>query len=202
MARYIPTQLDWKASEYAENYFNDMRLKDDSIVKDFLLLLYDGHTEFSLPDEWSYQLNANNYRYIISELSTGIAGQTDHHNRTVTVDLEHEDDDVVLLHEMIHAFLGLYNREEDFINPAGDKVFVCVYPFIRDALLLCLYNDLSKKIKDLDARILAHANIHNGVAIANEGGSHDILFFLKSLDLDLRCGYELGTVCGYDRDKF
>lgn len=27
---------------------------------------------------------------------------------------------------------------------------------------------------------------------------HDYLFFLKSVDLDLRCGYELGTVFAYD----
>jgi len=65
-----------------------------------------------------------------------------------------------------------------------------------------LYKKLSSQIEDLDSRILAHANIHSGTDIAQRGGSHDILFLLKSFDLDLQCGYKLGTVCGYGRDDF
>ena len=31
------------------------------------------------------------------------------------------------------------------------------------------------------------------------GGLHDVLFLLKSFDLDIRKGYDLGTVFGYGR---
>ena len=43
-------------------------------------------------------------------------------------------------------------------------------------------------------------NSTNASGITNAGGSHDVLFFLKSLDLDLKLGFKLGTVCGYGRD--
>lgn len=64
-----------------------------------------------------------------------------------------------------------------------------------------LYNKLNPEIPDLDDKIAGRANILSGMDIYIQGGKHDILFFLKSLDLDLRCGYKLGTVCGYDRDR-
>lgn len=37
--------------------------------------------------------------------------------------------------------------------------------------------------------------------LANAGGEHDLLFFLKSIDLDIRCGFELLTVFGYNYIK-
>lgn len=84
----------------------------------------------------------------------------------------------------------------------GYMVDSTAFPFIRDVLLLGLYNDLKGRITDLDSHILAHANIHSGTSITVEGGNHDVLFHLKSLDLDLRRGYPLGTVCGYGRDEY
>ena len=198
---YIPTELDIKAEQFSEMYFEDMRLAMGSIVEKYLWLTYTtGERVYSLPDDWYFQLDANNYSYAVGELDDA-AGQTDHKARTVTIAPEHKDDDIMLLHEMIHVFIGLYDRADSFTNLFGETIHGSVFPFIRDALLLCLHNDLNAKIPDLDERILAHANIHSGVAIAKEGGSHDILFFLKSLDLDLRCGYKLGTVCGYGRDE-
>ena len=203
MIFYRPTPLDCKASEYTEIYFDDMRLVKGSIIEKFLSLTYtSGGTEYCCPDEWSYQLNANNYRYIVDELPENTAGLCDNRDRTVTIAPEYENDDAVLLHEMIHVFIGLYGCKDDFINPFGEKISICIPTFIRDALLLCLYNHLSEKIPDLDDRILAHANVHSGIEITLEGGNHDILFFLKSLDLDLRKGYPLGTVCGYGRNNF
>ena len=69
-----------------------------------------------------------------------------------------------------------------------------------------LYLDLKGKLSadnpgypndDLDVLIHKHANFSDVLLIAEQGGSHDLLFFLKSLDLDLRFGYDLGTVFGY-----
>lgn len=200
---YTPTDLDNKAEELQEKHFQDMRLEKGSIVEKYIWLSYtDGHSEYSLPEEWQQQLDANNYTYTIGQLRENISGETNNLTRTVTIAPQYENDNTVLLHELIHVFEALYNCKESFYNPYGEKVDASVYPFIRDALLLALYNDLKVKIPDLDNRILAHANIYSGINIANEGGNHDILFLLKSLDLDLRLGYKLGTVCGYGREEF
>lgn len=198
----FPSALDNKAAELSEKYFNDMRLEKGSIVEKFFLFKYtNGRTAYDLPDEFSNTLNVNNYRYVVGTLEKA-AGETNHITRTVTIAPEYENDDNVLLHELIHVFEGLYDLEYEYINHYGEKVEPHIFTFIREALLLSLYNDLKGKIDDLDSRILAHANLHSGTAIYNKGGSHDILLFLKSLDLDLRCGLKLGTICSYGRDDF
>ena len=201
---YMPTPLDIKASEYAELYFDDMRLAKGSIVEKFFWLSYqDGSMEYALPHEFSSLLDANNYRYIVEETPDGIAGQCCNTEHIVTISPTYEEDDKTLLHEMIHVFIGLLGCTEDFINPYGENVAVgWIPPFVRDALMLSLYTELSHKIPDLDYRILAHANVHSGERITVEGGNHDVLFFLKSLDLDLKLGCPLGTICGYGREKY
>ena len=68
-------------------------------------------------------------------------------------------------------------------------------------LLTCLYRDLSGKIPDLKVRLIMHSHITVAEQTARQGGWHGMLFYLKSLELDLRCGFKLGTVCGYGRDE-
>ena len=74
-----------------------------------------------------------------------------------------------------------------------------LHPFYREILILCLYKKLSAQIPDLYDRVVAHTNEIFGIKITKSGGNHGVLFFLKSLDLDLKMGYALGTVCGYGR---
>ena len=63
--------------------------------------------------------------------------------------------------------------------------------------------DLKTKIPKLDDIISSHAHLLTGSTIYYRGGLHDILFLLKSFDLDIRMGYPLGTVFGYGRaDEF
>jgi hypothetical protein len=88
---------------------------------------------------------------------------------------------------MIHAYESLLEKR---------------WHVYHDILMISLYNELKSKIDDLDSRILNHTHSIPQVRITEQGGSHDLLFFLKSLDLDLRCGFKLGTVCGYGRDEF
>lgn len=64
-------------------------------------------------------------------------------------------------------------------------------------IFYCLYKSLKNRIDDLDDRIEAHGHLLNEQQIYSRGGSHDILFLLKSYDLDLKKGYKLGTVFGY-----
>ena len=89
-------------------------------------------------------------------------------------------DDAVLLHEMIHLHqYALMDRR---------------YPVQADAVLRGLYGSLRDQIPELDDIIIARMDILNS---GKGAGDHDLLFLLKSLDLDLRMGYPLGTVCGY-----
>lgn len=39
------------------------------------------------------------------------------------------------------------------------------------------------------------ANQHQ---IKSDGGTHSLLFLLKSMKLDIQMGYELGTIAGYE----
>ena len=200
-----------RALEFAEKYFEDMRLEKGSIVEKFFLLKYeDGPDEYDVSCELSHTLDAGNYQYVVGILKDA-AGETDSKKHTVTIAPESVDDDTVLLHELIHVFDDLYRLNKKYKNLHGNAVEPCVPPFVHDILLLSLYNDLKGKLSisnpgypdaDLDVLILTHANNFTGEEITVKGGRHDVLFFLKSLDLDLRLGYPLGKVCGYGRDKY
>ena len=74
-------------------------------------------------------------------------------------------------------------------------------PYARDIVFWALYQDLKSKIGNLDDVISRHLPLLNIRDINWEGGKHDLLFFVKSLDLDLRLGKELGTVFGYGQNR-
>ena len=92
------------------------------------------------------------------------------------------DPDRTLLHEMIHLF---------------EDVLEGLPLYFHDAVMYALYQDLKKKISNLDDIIRNHAHILNETLLYEAGGNHDILFLLKSLSLDISQGYPLGTVFGY-----
>ena len=98
------------------------------------------------------------------------------------------EDDAVLLHEMIHMHEHALQK---------------VPRYYHEIILLALYNDLKPQIEDegfdLDRLIFGHSNVAEAQHITQIGGEHGILFYLKSLDLDLKMGYDLGTICGYGR---
>lgn len=136
--------------------------------------------EVQLPEPLKY-FSYTFFTYHMADLN-GYGGKFDMQDRTLTVDLSNFGNDPVLLHEMIHL-------HEFVINDL---------PMIyHDAVLYCLYKDLADKIPNLNERIEAHGHILNAGKIARIGGVHDILFLLKSFDLDLKMGYKLGTVFGY-----
>ena len=162
--------------------------------------------QYELPDEISQVLNVDNFRYVVGELEDETKAETNLKTHTVTVAPEYVKDNTVLLHELIHVFEWFYRPgNEPYENQYGTEVNPYIPPFIRDVLFINLYNDVNKRIKakysneDLDLLILYHAHYVFGVQIALQGGNHDVLFYLKSLDLDLRLGFPLGTVCGYGR---
>lgn len=137
--------------------------------------------EIDLPDAIKY-FAFNFFTYHVKALDNGFAGQFNCKDYSLTVAPEYLTDDSVILHEMIHMYEFVLN----------------LFPlFYHDAVLWCLYRKLMCQIPDLNNRIEAHGHILNSRSIANRGGTHDVLFLLKSLDLDLQKGYKLGTVFGY-----
>ena len=133
-----------------------------------------------LPDEIEY-FSYSWFRYKI-EKQKGICGSFNHRNSVLTVEPDAEDSTV--LHEMIHLHEFLINDQPLYMH---------------DMLYWALYQDLKNKIPKLDEIITGHAHLLTGSSLFNKGGLHDILFLLKSFDLDIRMGYPLGTVFGYGR---
>lgn len=95
-------------------------------------------------------------------------------------------EDSTVLHEMIHL-------HETVINELP--------MFYHDMLLWALYQDLRQRIPALDEIVTNHAHLLTGRILYESGGNHDILFLLKSFDLDIRMGYALGTVFAYGRNE-
>ena len=94
-----------------------------------------------------------------------------------------KDKKITLLHEMIHA----YDSE------------LAKYPTWRDFVLIYLYNKLSNKLgrKRIDSILTLESHPEFYVNIA-----HNLLFVLKSLDLDLLLNKKLGSVFSYGRVKY
>lgn len=177
-------ELHSKILEYEEEYFEDMCFEENSIIHDYLAFSDEDGNEYF--DECFYDLQSSKYRYYVNTLADGTMGQTNLEEHTIAISPDYKDDKTVILHEMIHAYSNTMNE----VNPTH-----------KDILLLALYNKLKEKIHDIDKRILSHAHDLLQYDVTLTGGYHDVLFYLKSLDLDLRCGYKLGTVCGYGRDQ-
>lgn len=173
--------------------FNDMCFSPESIVNEFLkgqIQQKDGSftdTLASIPHELRY-FDIQSHTYHI-EKDCYNYGWFDGSDRSFHVREDKLDDDSTILHEMIHMHEYWINKQRRFYH---------------DILFLLLYNDLKPKIssigQDLDALILSHAHVFESQRIINIGGEHDVLFYLKSLDLDIKMGFPLGRVCGYGRE--
>ena len=169
-----------------EELFSDMRFQPGSITGDFVSVqskAENGNWEddvIDLPEELEY-LSPGCFTYLVKDLG-GFDGEFNKAEYTLTVSPRALEDDSVILHEMIHMYEFAVNS---------------LPLYWHDAIIMCLYKDLKKKINDLDDRIASQGHIFTSHRLAVYGGTHDILFHLKSLDLDLRMGYPLGTVFGY-----
>ena len=205
VAEHADTQVDIESMSGKEislysrvcqlmDLFDDMQFDPDSIVGPYTKVRYqqkggalvDG--EIPIPHEIRY-FDPQGYSYHMVPVDQMEAyGQYDFMNRSLTLREDTFGDDTVLLHEMIHMH---------------EHAFLKADSFYREILFLSLYNDLKPKLAqegiDLDAKIFGHANVAEAQRLTIIGGEHSILFYLKSLDLDLKMGYDLGTICGYGR---
>ena len=180
-----------KVYEYESTYFDDMRFEPDSITGDFFALeIQDdsGKWQKVYEDTPSFISLSASYIFKISRIR-GAMGRCYPKKHIICIHPKYKTDKTIILHEMIHAY--------EFIlleTPLGRT--------LRDILYIRLYNSLKPKIKDIDKLIMAHAHILEQKDISERGGYHGILFYLKSLDLDLRLDLKPGTVCGYGRDIY
>ncbi len=144
-------------------------------------------------DEWEddvidlpHELEYFSYTFFHFKVETldDCDGVFNRQEQSLTVPPEALADDSTILHELIHL-------HEFVINDLP--------MYFHDMVYWALYKDLKSKIPALDEIITGHAHLLTGSSIFSEGGLHDILFLLKSFDLDIRMGYPLGSVFAYGR---
>jgi hypothetical protein len=173
---------------YEIDYFEDMLFEPGSVTSDFLCFQTQTNEGVWVDECYDYYFSFedNMVRFYVDSIRPGVYGIFNKEDRSVTIDPEHAEDPVVILHEMIHIYEWIIGE----------------YPFsfMRDILFLSLYNDLKEKIPNLDDLILDRIHVIFSRTVSQIGGDHGILFYLKSLDLDLRLGYDLGTIFGYAQD--
>ena len=111
-------------------------------------------------------------------------GYFDPEQQELCIPPESLDNDVAILHELIHLH---------------EYVFDCAPSFYHDMAFWGLYTYLRARIPKLDEILSDHSCMLTLGTINETGGSHDILFLLKSFDLDIRKGLPLGTVFSYGK---
>lgn len=173
-------QVCEKIKEY-EAYFTDMSLNKNGLLKNYLASPLDNPL-----DELLLYNPSSCFKVCVNDLTGyGYAGCVNKQNRILAIDNLSANKKEVILHEMIHAHEILL--EEKSI-------------LLRDALLLELYNKLKPIYPTLDQMIKHHANFYRYKQTVADYGEHDILFLLKSLELDDVLKVKPGTVFGYDMD--
>lgn len=122
----------------------------------------------------------------VEELEDGLYGYFSGSEQEICISSKCLNDEHTLLHEMIHLHEFVINEQPMYFH---------------DMLYWALYRDVRKRIPKLDEIIDGHAHMLTGSTLFADGGLHDILFLLKSFDLDMKKGCPLGTVFGYGRDN-
>lgn len=168
--------------------FEDMLFSKDTISHDYISIKSscDGGKTWiddtvDLPRELEY-FSYDYFDFHVDKIEDSVMGCFNSKEQSITIDPNHLYDEPVILHEMIHLHEFVLNE---------------LPMFYHDAYFYCLYRSLKSQIMDLDIRIETHGHLFNESRLYMAGGLHDILFLLKSFDLDLKKGYKLGTVMGY-----
>ena len=163
-----------------ENLFDDMCFDRGSITGEYMIRDNE-YKQF----ENDLSLDAEYFKFIVDNIQE-FDGTTYRNDRKIIIKDKCCTNEPIILHEMIHAHEFIINLRN---------------PILKDIVLLELYKNLKLKIPRLDDWIFNHANIPHNLDLASKYGEHDLLFFLKSLDLDLKCGFDLFTVFGYDYNR-
>lgn len=180
-----------QVGEY-EDYFQDMLFEPGTSTYELIQCKskQEGSDEWiddevGRPDELAY-FSTTFLKYKVEELGDDMLAYYDKNEQLICVSPEGLKNKHTVPHEMIHVY-------EDLINELP--------MYYHDMVYWALYKDLKKKIDNLDDIISSHAHLLTGSTIYSQGGLHDILFLLKSFDLDIRMRYPLGTVFGYGKTE-
>lgn len=173
--------------DFGERFFSDMMFEPDSIVGKYLeCKSKDGNSDREVTDYIPIpELQSFSYDMIICKIKSlgkDYMACFDSKEMSLTISPNYTDRDYVILHEMIHIHEFLLSK----INAS-----------YRDILFYELYKKVSNSINNINKLLDSWCNGVNQLGIQQKGGIHSPLFLLKSLDIDLQCGYKLGTTMGY-----
>lgn len=179
MQKATAEEIDLRNRMYEfENLFSDMLFQESSSARDYFI--YED-VEFPI-DKRISEFDFGSVWLKYGELGEGIEGQTNKSDLSITISPAASNIDGTLLHEMVHILEYVISE--------------CMIIY-RDVLIWELYQNLRTVIIDLDDRIKEFLLLGNLYEIRSTGGEHDLLFFLKCFDLDLKMNFPLGTVMGY-----
>lgn len=171
-----------------ESYFDDMMLDKNSIMYKYMRMLNDEFADDTNNDTDALSLQAYNYRFEISaDIQDERDGYSNKSDRVITIKKSSVQNENVILHEMLHGH---------------EQILLSINHIVRETLLVELYNKLKKEIPNIDKIISIHANINHNLELSKIGGEHDLLFLLKSLEIDLRRNNKLFTVFGYGYNEY
>lgn len=171
-------ELFMKVVDFAHDFFEDMLMESEEYQGNYV----DFDSCIRGLDWYNYAVDIPGDDRSTNHLRGDAVGEFNTDTLTLTVRHDFIDDDRVILHEMIHML-------EYGLDNSGIKV-------LHEMVLFSLYDKLSKKIQnlpDMCARLLV-PDVQEYVNTV--GGEHGLLFFLKSLDIDLKKGWPLYTTFG------
>lgn len=164
-----------------EELFQDMIFQKRSITEKYMYKA-DLFMNYEIP----LDINSQKYRLNVND-DDKYKGGLKNWERIISINKNNVKEKAVILHEMLHAHIEILNREN---------------LILRDILIIELYKHLLPLYPDLDSWILKHCNIPHNIDFSKEAGEHDLLFFLKSLDLDYKCKFKPFTVFGYNYEDY
>ena len=137
-----------------EEYFEDMLLKDGSLLNDIIQIVSEVTDGIFLGIDKLRLYIVDNDDLTAASIAVRIK---------LKLTRKYATDKSVILHELIHYYEN--QLEEQF------------EPFIRELLVLELYNKLLPKIKDLRERIFKHCELYSYAETFKGNGNHGVLFF-------------------------
>ena len=181
--------LNSKVLEYEKAYFEDMTFQPGSIAGDIFVECEQQifsklkHREYWDIPGAGFHLSIKKYTFKIKKMR-GADGMFVRRKGLIFIRPEYSSNRNVILHEMIHA----YDWTLDLCFP---------YP-LRDVLIIRLFDELKNRIANLDKLLMTFCHYPRQYRVINgREGEHGVLFFLKSLDLEIRLDLPIGTISGF-----
>lgn len=175
----------WKtAMQLEDSCFRDMTLEE------YPTILTEQHNRFGfgIPSVIDYM--RTKFVLIRADDDTDTTGYLDYKNRKIAVRVNENGqfDYTNLAHEMIHYYEHALDRTNTALGTS---------PALRQFLAIQLYEKHKEHVPNIDRRITEHLEGEHIRSIEIEGGEHDVLFLLKSWDIDWLNDLPWGTVFGY-----